>query len=190
MSVPYLAEPASWLRDSVVQVRQGASAGSGLTWGWDLVVTNAHVVRAGEVEIQLPSGEGRRGVVRVCDRARDIAIISVPRLSLPTPMRRDPALLRPGHMLFAVGHPFGVRHAVSTGILHAVGPLPDSYPMPTAQRRLPWVQADIRLAPGNSGGPIADAEGFVIGVSTMIVNGLALAVPVPVVEQVVHATST
>ena len=187
MTTAFLAEPASWLRDSVVQVRQGASAGSGLTWGWDLVVTNAHVVRTGEVEIRLPSGEGRRGVVRVCDRARDIAVVSVPGLSLPTPMRRDPALLRPGHVLFAVGHPFGVRHAVSAGILHAVGPLPASYPMPTAQRRLPWVQADIRLAPGNSGGPIADAEGFVIGLSTMIVNGVALAVPVPSVEHVVRA---
>jgi serine protease Do len=187
MNAAYLAEPASWLRDSVVQVRQGASVGSGLAWAWDVVVTNAHVARSGEVEVQLPNGQMRRGVVRSCDRQRDIAVLEVPGLSLPVAPRHDLSLLRPGHVVFAIGHPFGVRHAVSMGILHALGPLPDGYPIPPAQRRLDWVQADIRLAPGNSGGPIADAEGRVIGLSTMIVNGLALAVPVTAVERQVRA---
>ena len=96
MNPAYLAEPADWLRDSVVQVRQGASAGSGLAWGWDLVVTSAHVAHAGEVDIVLPGGECRRGIVRACDRARDVAVLSVPGLGLPAAQRRDPSALRRG----------------------------------------------------------------------------------------------
>jgi serine protease Do len=189
MNPAYLAEPADWLRDSVVQVRQGASAGSGLAWGWDLVVTSAHVAHAGEVDIVLPGGECRRGIVRACDRARDVAVLSVPGLGLPAARRRAPSALRPGEVIFAIGHPFGVQRALSAGILHAVGPLPEGYPLPAPQRLLPWVQADVRLAPGNSGGPLADAEGCVIGLSTMIVNGLALAVPSTAVEHLVRAAA-
>lgn len=187
MTATLLGDTAGWLQNSVVQIRQGASFGSGLTWAYDVVVTNAHVAQSGDVSIQLPDGDTRIGRVRWCDRLRDVALISVPRLSLPAALRRDPAWLKPGHVVFAIGHPFGVRHAMSVGILHAVGPLPDWYPMPAPQRRLPWVQADVRLAPGNSGGPIADAEGHVIGLSTMIVNGLALAVPVTAVDALVRS---
>jgi S1-C subfamily serine protease len=80
----------------------------------------------------------------------------------------------------------GVRAAVSIGILQAVRPLPEGYGLNGTGSRA-WVQADIRLAPGNSGGPIADVEGNVIGVSAMIVSGLALAVPAPDVEQLLSS---
>ena len=184
-TAPY--EAAAWVKDCVVEVRQGVGAGSGLTWAFDVVVTNAHVARTGKVDVRLPNGQVREAWVRFADRERDIAVLEVPRLGLPAVMRRDPAELRPGEVLFAIGHPLGVRHAMSSGILHAVGPLPDGYPVPPHLRRLPWVQADLRLAPGNSGGPIADAEGRVVGVSTMIAGGLALAVPITAVEALVRA---
>jgi len=180
-------EASAWVKDCVVEVHQGAGVGSGLTWAFDVVVTNAHVARAGKVQVRLPDGNIRDAWVRFADRERDIAVLDVPRLGLPAVRRRDPADLRPGEVLFAIGHPLGVRHAMSSGILHAVGPLPDGYPIPAQLRRLPWVQADLRLAPGNSGGPIADAEGRVVGMSTMIVGGLALAVPITAVEALVHA---
>ena len=152
------------------------------------MVTNAHVARGGKLAVRLPGGDVREAWVRFADRERDIAVLDVPRLGLPAVLRRDPADLRPGEVLFAIGHPLGVRHAMSSGILHAVGPLPDGYPVPAPLRRLPWVQADLRLAPGNSGGPIADAEGRVVGVSTMIAGGgLALAVPITAVEALVRA---
>ena len=70
-----------------------------------------------------------------------------------------------------------MRHALSSGVLHAVGLLPEGFPVPPAVRRRVWVQADLHLAPGNSGGPLADSEGRVVGINTMIVAGLALAVP-------------
>ncbi len=180
-------EAAAWVKDCVVEVHQGGGVGSGLTWAFDVVVTNAHVARTGRLDVRLPNGHVREAFVRFADRERDIAVLDVPRLGLPAVRRRDPAGLRPGEVLFAIGHPLGVRHAMSSGILHAVGPLPDGYPIPPRLRRLPWVQADLRLAPGNSGGPIADAEGRVVGMSTMIVGGLALAVPITAVEALVHA---
>jgi len=178
---------ADGVKQCVVEVHQGPGVGSGLTWACDVVVTSAHVARAGKLDVRLPDGRVREAWVRFADRERDIAVLDVPRLGLPAVSRRDPAELRPGQVLFAIGHPLGVRHAMSSGILHAVGPLPEGYPVPSRLRRLSWVQADLRLAPGNSGGPIADAAGHVVGVSTMIVGGLALAVPITVVEALVHA---
>jgi serine protease Do len=68
-----------------------------------------------------------------------------------------------GELVMAVGNPLGFVGALTTGVVHAL------------TRR--WVHADVRLAPGNSGGPLADARGRVIGINTMIAGGLALAVP-------------
>ena len=187
MSAPFHEVAADRVKACVVEVRQGASAGSGLTWAVDVVVTAAHVVRAGRLDVRLPDGQVREARVRLADRERDIAVLDVPRLGLPAVLRRDPAELRPGEVLFAIGHPLGVRNAMSAGILHAVGPLPEGYPGPAQLRRLPWVQADLRLAPGNSGGPIADTLGRVVGVSTMTVGRLALAVPITAVEALVRA---
>ena len=88
--------------------------------------------------------------------------------------------MRPGSLVLAVGHPFGVVDAVSTGVLQSVGPLP--LELDFAGGGLHWVQADVRLGPGNSGGPLADVEGRVVGIAAMVVAGLALAVPATDVE--------
>jgi serine protease Do len=175
------------LKQCVVEIRQDRATGTGFAWDVDLVVTAAHVAHDGPLEVRLPNGEVRTARLRFSDRSRDIALLEVPGLGLAPVTRRDPAELRPGHTLFAIGHPLGVRHAMSSGILHGVGPLPDGFPVPPRLRRLAWVQADLRLAPGNSGGPIADDEGRVVGVCTMIVSGLALAVPITDVETALRA---
>ncbi len=73
--------------------------------------------------------------------------------------------------MIAVGNPLGFVGALSTGVVHSIGPAPG-----LGARN--WIRADLRLAPGNSGGPLADARGRVIGINTAIVNGLGLAVPV------------
>jgi serine protease Do len=91
----------------------------------------------------------------------------------------DSTVPRIGSLVIAVGHPFGVRGAVTVGIIHAIGPL--------VRGGRPWVQADLRLAPGNSGGPIADAAGRVVGVNTMVVSELGLAVPIAEVQRFVRA---
>ena len=77
---------------------------------------------------------------------------------------------------------------MSVGVFHRVGPIAPGVGVPEPVRRQKWVQAAVRLAPGNSGGPIADADGRVIGVSAMIVGGLALAVPALEVEALWRGT--
>lgn len=182
MSSPFHTVAAEWLHQSVVEIRLDGSAGSGFTWAFDLVVTNAHVARAARLEVRLPDGQVRAARLELADRERDLAVLEVKGLGLPAVVRREPRLLRPGEAVFAIGHPLGVRYAFCSGVVHAVGPLPHGYPVPEAVRRRTWVQADLRLAPGNSGGPLADADGRVVGINTMIAGGLALAVPVTEAE--------
>jgi serine protease Do len=111
------------------------------------------------------------------DPDRDVAVVYAPGAGLPGVATGDPDALRPGSLVFAVGHPFGVKDAVSVGVFQAVSPLPPGFGL-DGKGSLAWVQADVRLAPGNSGGPLADVDGRVIGVAAMIVSGVALAVPV------------
>jgi serine protease Do len=73
-------------------------------------------------------------------------------------------------LVLAVGNPFGFEGALSTGIIHAAGAV---YGLGGKS----WLRADVKLAPGNSGGPLADAQGRVLGINTMVTGGLALAVP-------------
>jgi serine protease Do len=82
--------------------------------------------------------------------------------------------VRPGELAIAIGNPLGFVGALTTGVVQAVGPLNGQLRRFGSQ---PWVQADVRLAPGNSGGPLADAHGRVIGINTMVAGRLALAVP-------------
>jgi len=166
------------LRGSVVQVMTGLAGGAGVAWSPGMVITSAHVAPGREVTLVLPDGTALPGEVLARDRRRDLALIGGP-FELPAIETADPARLRPGALVFAVGHPLGVRQAMSAGGFQALGRLPDGLARRGMDPRLAWVQADIRLAPGNSGGPIADSEGRVIGIAAMIVGGLALAVPSP-----------
>ena len=83
----------------------------------------------------------------------------------------DSAALRAGEVVLAIGNPLGFAGALSTGVVHSVGALP-------GMGRQRWIRADVRLAPGNSGGPLANAQGRVVGINTAIVNGLGVAAPV------------
>jgi serine protease Do len=104
------------------------------------------------------------------DRERDLAVLETGVDDLEPAVIGDSAALRTGEIVVAMGNPLGVTGAVAAGMVHTVGPL-DFFP------RRNWIQADIRLAPGNSGGILADAEGRVIGINTMIFHGIGLAVP-------------
>jgi serine protease Do len=75
-----------------------------------------------------------------------------------------------GELVLAVGNPLGFVGALSTGIIHAAGSV-------RGLGMSSWLQADVQLAPGNSGGPLADAQGRVLGINTMVAGGLALAIP-------------
>lgn len=179
-----LAAAAERLAQSTVQVRDAAApesargargasgAGSGVIWSPDgTIVTNAHVVRGGRrMTVELTDGRTFDAEVTRVDRRRDLAALAVDALHLPAARPGDSSALRVGELVLALGHPWGVRNSMTTGIVHAVG----VGPWGGAGR---WVQADVALAPGNSGGPLADAWGRVVGVNSMIVRGLAFAVP-------------
>jgi serine protease Do len=172
MLIPGFGEIAEQLRRSTVLIESGGrGAGSGVIWSSDgVVVTNAHVVRGSRVSVQLWDGREFDAAVRSRDPRRDLAQLKIDAANLPAAAPADSSAVRPGELAIAIGNPLGFVGALATGVIHAVGPL-------RGLRRQSWVQADVRLAPGNSGGPLADARGRVIGINTMVARGLALAIP-------------
>lgn len=179
------AAVADLLRAATVAVRAGrGSGGSGIVWTADgTIVTNAHVARGPRAVVH--TADGRRLEARVVrrDDARDLAELRVEARGLDAAPVGDSDALRPGEVVLALGHPLGVPNALAFGVVHSVGAHPTR--LPGDRRR--WVQADVRLAPGNSGGPLADARGRVVGVNSMIAAGLALAVPSRAVERFLAA---
>jgi serine protease Do len=146
--------------------RQGAAGvpvGAGVIWHPDgLILTNAHVARS-DVAVVLWDGRPRPARLVARDPERDLAALVVEASGLPAAEIGASAALRVGEVVLAVGNPFGLARALSAGLVHAVDE--------------GVIRADLRLAPGNSGGPLADARGRVVGLNAMIVGGLALAVP-------------
>jgi len=167
----------------VVEIRNHGSTGTGIVWGKSgIVVTNAHCISEGE-EPQIVTQLGRRwGRLLAVAGDQDLAAISVPGLAGPSLKIRDANALKTGELLFAFGHPLGVRDALSMGVLHTVVRHRSGEPK--------FVVADVRLAPGNSGGPLVDAEGRLVGINNMVVNGLGVAIPATTVARFVDRVRT
>jgi len=171
--------------------------GSGFIVSSDgLILTNAHVVRdAREVTVKLADRRELKARVLGADPATDIAVLRVNAEKLPTVQFGDPKALQVGDYVLAIGAPFGFEQSVTAGIVSAKGrSLPgDTY--------VPFIQTDAAVNPGNSGGPLFDAEGEVVGINAQIYSqtggyqGLAFAIPIDVAlhakDQIVatgHAT--
>jgi len=171
-----LAALAVALRRSTVTVRGAGSHGGGAGVVWSAagtIITNAHVVgRSERAQVQLWDKRTLEGTVTARDAGRDLAAITLdgaPEGLVAAPVG-DSDALRVGQLVVAVGNPLGIVGAVTTGIVHAIGTVEGPNPQS-------WVRADVSLAPGNSGGPLATVMGAVIGINSMIAGGLALAVP-------------
>lgn len=168
------AEVAERLRRATVQVFSEGhrGGGSGVLWGaGGLVVTNAHVARSREALVELWDGSQCRAPVVARDPKRDLAalrIVGAPAVEVAAV--GDSAALRPGELVIAIGSPMGFAGALAVGVVHSIGPV-------GGMGRQTWIRAALQLAPGNSGGPLANANGEVVGINTAIVNGLGLAVP-------------
>lgn len=172
---------AEQLRRSTVSVLTGRDgSGSGVVWDrTGLIVTNAHVARGKNATVETWDGQRLQGRLLAQDPKRDLATLRVESDKL-APVAIAPSRgLRSGELVIAVGNPLGFHGALSTGVVHGVGPL-------NGLGRQPWVQAAVRLAPGNSGGPLADANGRLVGINTMVAGGLGLAVPSEAVERFVQ----
>jgi serine protease Do len=172
MAIPGFGEIAENLRRSTVLIRAGNRGnGSGVIWSSDgVVVTNAHVARSDKMRVELWDGRELDTVVTARDTRRDLAALQVEAHDLPAAVSSDSSRLRPGELAIAIGNPMGFVGALTTGVIYAVGSIRGA----GAQE---WVQASVRLAPGNSGGPLADARGKVIGINTMVAGVIALAIP-------------
>lgn len=173
-------ELAARVARSVVEVRSGEQgSGTGIIWGTSgFVVTNAHCVGDRRPLRIAIDGRGHASQAVAYDRRHDLAIVSAP-VGAGTPLElRDPETLRPGELLFALGHPYGLRDSLAMGMLHTV-----AREGGIGEPR--WIVADVRLAPGNSGGPLVDAEGRLVGINSMIVNGLGVAVPASIARRFV-----
>ncbi|NMF62717.1 S1C family serine protease [Brasilonema octagenarum] len=171
------ASVAENLRKVTVKVRSSSfGSGSGVIWqtteGSSLIITNAHVATNNRATVELWDGRVFEAVRTNIDPTKDLAALKIDATDLPTATIGHSDALRVGELVLAVGNPFGDSGAVTTGIIHA-----------NHQR---VVMADIVLFPGNSGGPLADCLGRVIGINTMIVNNLAVAIPSLTVEHFLH----
>jgi serine protease Do len=172
-----LATAAEHLRRITARVEaRGQGIGSATIWrpdGW--IATNAHVAHR---PVSVVLDDGRRFDARVVRRSpeSDLAAIKIDADGLPSARIGHSDVLAVGELVLAAGYPFGLSSAVTAGIVHAIGRREASTP-------LRWIQADLRLAPGNSGGPVANARGEVIGINAMIAGDLALAIPSRLVER-------
>jgi serine protease Do len=174
---------AEFLRRATVQVRVGGAdvqgSGSGLILTAGQILTNAHVAMKDELTVEAWDGTAHPARVVKRDAHNDLALLATGSLDAPPAALADHEP-KAGAAVIAVGNPLGFVGAVSTGFVQAVGALRGM-----GWRR--WVQADVRLAPGNSGGPLADARGQIVGINTMIAGGLALAIPAAAVQRFLSA---
>jgi serine protease Do len=142
------------------------------------VLTNAHVVAdASEVTVKLT--DRREFVAKVIgvDKRSDVALIKIAATGLPTVHFGDSERLRPGQWVIAIGSPFGFENSVTAGVVSATArPLDETY--------VPFIQTDAAVNPGNSGGPLFNVDGEVIGINAQIYSrtggymGMSFAIPI------------
>jgi serine protease Do len=166
-------------RPTLVIVRNGHwGAGAGLLVGNGLVLTNHHVVMRGRhYRVILDNNETFEAKTIASDPEVDLALLEIPRTDLPQAVFAA-SKPHPGEMVFALGHPWGERSVLTGGVLSA---LPQAHNRHGAFKVL---RTDALLAPGNSGGPLLNAAGEVIGINAMIVGGdQFVAIPVSIVRE-------
>jgi len=162
-------------------------AGSGMLITPDgFVLTNNHVVEASSsLEVALTDGRTFTAQVVGADPATDLAVIRISDGGLPTVELGDSQSLRVGQMVIAIGNPLGFQSTVSAGVISALG-----RSLRTESGRLidNVIQTDVALNPGNSGGPLVDSRGRVIGINTAMIfmaQGISFALPVNTARWVV-----
>jgi S1-C subfamily serine protease len=169
-----------------------AGAGSGVIIAPDgYILTNDHVVaNAKRLQATLEDGRTLAADVVGTDPATDLAVIRVSASGLPFANLGDSAALRVGQLVIAIGNPFGFQSTVSTGVVSALGRALRSRPGRLIEN---IIQHSAPLNPGNSGGPLVDSRGRVVGVNTAIImmaQGIGFAIPANTAKWVVSQLLT
>ncbi|MEO8224617.1 MAG: DegQ family serine endoprotease [Gammaproteobacteria bacterium] len=160
--------------------RQASSLGSGFIISADgEILTNAHVVDgADEIIVKLADNSEKTAKVLGLDKASDVALLKIDAVGLPAVQLGDSSRLEVGDWVLAIGSPFGLEHTATQGIVSALGrSLPDG-------NYVPFIQTDVAVNPGNSGGPLFNTRGEVVGINSQIYSrsggymGLSFAIPV------------
>jgi S1-C subfamily serine protease len=164
---------------SVVHVRRGRAGGSGVVIAPDgYVLTNAHVVDDSRtVEIVFVDGATYGATVVGTDPATDLAVVRANGAAFPALELATADTLRVGQLVIAIGDPLGFQSTVTTGVVSALGRSLDAKDGRIIEN---VIQTDAALNPGNSGGPLVDTHGRVVGVNTAIIagaQGIAFAIP-------------
>lgn len=154
--------------------------------GTGLAVTAAHVVTGCErIVVQLPDGRVVEAEAIAADNETDIALIRLPLAPGVLPVFGNPASLRAGDWVLAVGEPYGMSRSVSAGVVGGM-----NRHFAEDEDVLFYIQSDVALNPGNSGGPLLDARGAIVGMNVRTVVGMpgtpgvSLAIPIDLVLQV------
>jgi serine protease Do len=171
------------VKPSVVQIHtEGRGGGTGIIWHRDgRILTNNHVVARDNARVQVLLSDGRTLAARVLQRnpQLDLALLKVDGTDLKPLQAGDSTQLRVGEWVFALGHPWGQRWVLTAGIMSAISTVKISENLSTQ-----YIKSDVRLAPGNSGGPLLDADGNFVGINAMIFGGdLSVSIPSAVVNK-------
>jgi len=171
---------------------QSQSLGSGFIISADgYILTNAHVVEsADEITVRLTDKRELKARVIGSDRRTDIALIKIDAGGLPVVRMGDANRLKVGEWVVAIGSPFGFENTVTAGIVSAKG---RSLPQ---ENFVPFIQTDVAVNPGNSGGPLFNLRGEVVGINSQIYSrtggfmGLSFAIPIDVANDIAQQLKT
>ncbi len=173
----------SRVNPAVVTITTGSALGSGFIINpQGYVLTNRHVVNgASVVQVELDSGQSYAAQVVGVSREDDIAIVQLPVHNLPVAALGDSSRVQQGQSIVAIGSPLGLKHTATRGIISNTNVDIDGHA---------FLQTDAPLNPGNSGGPLIDTHGRIIGINTMISKGgqgIGFAIPINAVAKLLEA---
>jgi serine protease Do len=163
-------------REALVRIEKGRrGAGAGTVWHErGLILTGAHVARAGGLRVVLPDGRMTPGLVNAMDDFNDLVALSVEEDGLTTIPLGSTEHLKPGDWVLALGHPWGVSGVATAGVVIGKG-----IPLELSRQPTALIQVSLHHRPGHSGGPLLDAAGRLVGISTMMAGlDVGLAIPV------------